>query len=420
MKLTPTTTLAALVLIGAGGFFAGRITSNVSSAGAKDSAAETRTSRSSSRDSTGDVAGTRQSSRTAKTDRLDKGSAKDRFARLEGIVRDENPLERNRAFLAFIDQLAPGDFQAAIDRFTSLGMSDNRKGELSLLLTAWAQADPLSAMAYSTKNPGDGFVRDTLLTSWATHDAEAAIRWAKSNFTGDGPNPFLPGIIRGLSESDPARATELLASMPRSEERGKGLEYILPHLLEQGAAATQAWISSLTDDSLRNGAMMRSAAQLAETDPAGTAAWLLANPGEAAQRRIDDVYGVWANRDKQAALSSFNALPAGDDRSNALRGLVSSMATEDPKSALSLIDRNPNDVTDAVVQNLIWHSFGTNPSLAVNEISRIADPGQREQMYRRTLDTWIDRDPATAQAWIQANPLPEAIQNHLNRRAAQQ
>ena len=62
--------------------------------------------------------------------------------------------------------------------------------------------------------------------------------------------------------------------------------------------------------------------QLAASDPAGTVSWLLANPGEAAQRRMDDVYSAWAKNDKDAALTSFASLPAGDLRSNALRGIV--------------------------------------------------------------------------------------------------
>lgn len=396
---------------------AGRISSRAGPSVIQDSRAEAKSAHSSSRDSLGNSGGTRPSLRTSKTEHGEKGGSKDHLARLEAIIRNGNALDRNRALLAYIDQMAPQDFEAAISRFKELGMTDTRNGELALLLTAWAQADPVTAMAYAKKDPDDEFSRDTILTSWATNDPESAIRWAKTNFTGDGANPYLPGIISALSGSDTARATELLTNMPRSVERGRSLDYLLPHLLQLGADATRSWIGALKDDSLRNGAMMRAADQLAATDPAGTAAWLLANPGEARQRRMDDVYGVWASTDQQAALSSFSALPAGEDRSNALRGLVSSAATENPKEAMKLMDQYPNDVTDRVLQNFVWHSMGNDPALAASEIARIADPGQREQTYRRTLEVWMDRDPAAAQAWIKTNPIPESVQNHLNRLA---
>ena len=415
MKLTPATSLAALTLIAAGGFMAGRISSpGTSQGGLQDAPADRKSSRTTSRDSMSGGLGTRQSARTTKTQHAEKGDAKDRLVRLESIIRNENALDRNRALLAFIDQLAPQDFEAAISRFKELGLEDSRNGEMSLLLTAWAQADPQMAMAYANKNPDDDFTRDTILTSWASTDAESAIRWAKANYTGDGANPYMSGIIRGIAGTDMARATELLTSMPRSVERGKGLDSILPHLLELGADATRSWIGAIKDDALRSGAMMRSAEQLAKTDPAGTAAWLLANPGEAKQRMLDNVYGAWASDDKNAAMTSFSALPAGEDRSNALRGLVSNFATENPKEAISLMDRYPNDVTDRVIQNFVWHSFGTDPTLAATEIGRMADQEQRDRTYRRTLEIWMDRDPAAAQAWIKTNPLSESVLKHLN------
>jgi len=416
MKLNTSTTLAALVLIGVGGFMAGRVSSPAPAATAQDGPAETRSSRSLSSSANAGNTDGQKSTRTTRPERDAAMTPKDRLTKLESIMRGENALDRNRALLAYIDQLGPGDFEGAVAHFREMGMTDSRMGEYSLLLTAWAAADPLAALTYTKDNTREGFATNTILTSWASADPDAAIRWAKANFDGDGANPYLAGIIRGIAATDPALATELLASMPRSEERGKGLEALLPHLLEQGADATKAWIAALTDPSLKDGAIMRSADKLAAIDPAGTASWLLANPGEASQRRMDDVYSAWAQKDQQAALSSYAALPAGQDRTNALRGVIANVATESPKAAVSMLDRYPNDVNDRVVQSVVWHTFGEDPSLAASQIARIANENQRNQMYRRTIGNWLENDPASAQAWLQKNPLPEAVQNELNRR----
>ncbi len=418
MKLNHTTLLAAVVLVGAGGFMAGRVSSPKAAEASARSTSGTPSSRAPGRDPAGENGTSRKSSRPERG--ATTTSAKDRLARLEAIVRGENPLERNRALLAFLHQLGPGDFEEAVAHFRSLGITDSRNGEYSLLLTAWAQADPLAALSYAKEHTSGGFAQDTILTSWASNDPEAAIRWAQTNHDGDGPNPYLPGIIRGLIQSDPTRATELLASMPRSEERGRGLDFILPHLLEQGSDATRAWIALLTDDALKNGAMMRVTDKLASLDPAGTASWLLANPGEASQRRMDDVYGMWAEKDQQAALSAFTSLPAGDLRSNALRGVVGSVAAEDPQAAISLMNRYPNDVTDGVVQNFVWRTFGSDPATAATEIARMGNDGERDQMYRRTLNAWFDRDPVSAQAWIQINEIPDSVRERLTRRQLRQ
>jgi hypothetical protein len=412
MKLNPPTLLAAIVLIGAGGFIAGRATSREAGGKPAESPAATRATRSSSAGS--EVGPASMSARPLRTPRpATAATPQERNSKLETIVRNENPLDRQRALLAFINQLAPGDFLSAVDSFRSLGITDSRIGEYSLLLTAWAQADPNAALEYAKANTRNAFAQDTILTSWGSTDPEAAIRWAQANHDGDGANPYLPGIIRGLVESDPARATELMAAMPRSEERGKALDFMLPHLLKNGNDATRDWIAAITDDSLRNGAILRAAEPLARIDPAGTAAWLLENPGEASDRRMDDVYNVWARKNPEEALASLSALPAGGVRSNALRGVITRVAVEDPKAAVSLMDQYSNDVNDRVVQNFIWHSFGTDPATAAGQIARISDENQRNRMYRRTLEAWNERDPTSAQSWMQTNPLPESVRSRF-------
>lgn len=404
---------------------AGRISSPAAADAAKSASGETRSSRASSTAGGGETsaASSRKSQRAERAERATKsstGKQTERLAKLESIVRGENPLDRNRALLAFIDQLGPGDFESAVAHFRSLGITESRFGEYSLLLSAWAKADPMAALAYAKENTGNRFATNTILTTWASNDPEAAIRWAEANHDGDGANPYMAGIIRAIAGTDSARATQLLTSMPRSQERGEALDAMLPHLLSQGGEATRAWIDGITDEALRGGAMMRAADQLAATDPAGTAAWLMANPGEATQRRMDDVYSTWAQKDEQAAMSSLAALPAGENRTNALRGVVSSIAVRDPKAAVSVLDRFPNDVNDRVVQNVVWHSFGNDPSIAVNQIARIADEGERERMYRRTLEAWMDRDSAAALAWMKTNPVPASVQERINRKQNEQ
>jgi hypothetical protein len=419
MKLTPITALAALLLMALGGFMAGRISSKNPVTDSKDTLSEAGAFRSAVRSSEGEGSLAKSEPRSSQTARSEKESPADRIARLEAIIRGENPLDRTRALLAFIDKLAPGDFEAAVAHFRSLGITDDRMGEYSMLLTAWAQADPVAALAYATANTQGRFASDTILTAWAKLDTEGAIAWAKNHHTGDGANPHLPGIIRGLIESSPSRATELLASMPRSVERGDGLDYILPHLWQQGPEAVKAWIESLSDPSLRNGAMARAAEKLAEFDPAGTSDWLLANEGSATNDELDNVYSTWSKADFDASVAAFESIPAGENRSNALRGLIRNATTRSPQEGVALMDRYPNDVNDRVVQNFIWHSFEKDPATAVSQIYRMTNQPRQERMYRRALGAWIERDAKSAQAWIVNHQLPQAVLDRLANDQAQ-
>lgn len=415
MKLKPSTILAACVLIAVGGFLAGRVSSSASGpANSSDNLPEARTSRTGAAlRSVAEAMDGKRSNRDRSAKSADSKDPTARLAKLESILRGENALDRNRALLAYIDQLGPGDFQQAVTDFRSLGITEDRLGEYSLLLTAWANVDPTAALAFAKDSTSGKFATNAVITAWAANDPEGAIQWAKANFDGNGANPYLPGIIRAIAGSDPTRASDLLTSMPRSLERAEGLDALLPNLLRQGAASTRAWIDALIDDSLKNGAMTRTARELAATDPAGTASWLLANPGEATKRRFDDVYSIWAQKDQQAAMNSYSALPAGENRSNALRGIVSGIASENPNAAVSLLNRYPNDVTDRVVQNVVWHSLRSDPSLAVSQIGRISDESQRNRTYQYAIRNWLGSDPASAQSWMNANPLPPAVQKAL-------
>lgn len=344
--------------------------------------------------------------RTATSSRI--GSMDDRLKNMEDIVRGENALDRGRAMLSWIDQLAPGDFEAAVAHFRSLGMTEGRMGEYAMLLTAWAEADPYAALTYATENTRGGMATGTILAAWASRDPEAAILWAKSNHEGE-DNPHMVGIIRGLAATNTARATDLLQEMPFGARRGEALAVMIPHLMNMGSDAAKSWVAGITDERLKDGAIGRLAERFASEDPEGTAAWLLANLGDRAARSMDDVYRAWAQKDKGAALSSYASLPQGDARARALRGLVVSEARSDPQAAVRLMDQYPNDVTDRVVQHFIWNSFEQDPATALSQVGKIQDDRDRDRMYVRALDSWVRRDEPAARQWIRNADLPEGV-----------
>lgn len=340
----------------------------------------------------------------------------EKLVKMEAIMRGENPLDRSRALLELIDQLAPGEFETVIAQFRALGITQNRLGEYSMLLSAWAKVDPLAALEYARANTQGGYASTTILSTWASMDPDAALRWAESNHDGNGANPFLTGVIRGIAERDLPRATQLLEGMPYGEQRAEALAGMMQHILKQGPEASRDWITAIGDERLRSGAIMRMAEPMADIDPKGTADWLVKNPGEASDRRLDDVYERWAGKDLDAALTSINSLPAGAQRSNALGGVVSIEASRDPKAALALLDRYPADVNDGVLRDFVRNAATKDPEIAANTISRMTDAGQRTSAYQRMLWRWLETDMPKAQAFIQANQLPEAVTKMATRR----
>lgn len=338
------------------------------------------------------------------------------LARMEELMRTADPIERTRAWLEFVNSIEPGDFESVVASFRALGITDSRMGEYSMLLSAWAKSDPLQALEYAQAHTGNPFARNSILTAWAGYDPEAAVKWANEHHDGEGGNPWMIGVIRGIAASDPARATQLLASMPYSEERGEALGVLLPSILAQGADAARAWAEGITDEMLKEGAIGRLAEAMAAKDPAGTADWLARNPGEAADRSMDNVISTWMASDKDAAIAYYKNLPGGDLRSNALRGVANSMALEDPRAAADFIDANAADANDRVYQQFVWHSFGESPEIAANYIGKMSNPRDQERMYQRVLDGWLRRDFQSASNWISGASLPQGVQQRLQRR----
>jgi len=419
MKWNAITVSATCIIIGLGGFMLGKLTSSKAELSEQDRLLESSERLIQQRSISGGIdSRARENANRPNRPTQQRGetSFDQKLVNMEEIVRGENALDRGRAMLEWIDSLAAEEFEAAVDRFRSLGLTEARMGEYAMLLTAWAEVDPTSALAYTTKNTTSGMATGTVLSAWVSRDPEAAIAWAKSNHEGDEANPYMVGIIRGLVGSDPVRATALLQEIPFSEERGEALQAMMPHLLQLGAESAKKWISELSDERLRDGAVARFAEELAKQDPAGTASWLIQNLSDTSVRSMDEVFREWAKADPTAALANFEGLPEGEARSRALRGIVMVDARNNPQAAADLMNRFPADITDRTVQHFIWNSFENAPEVAANQIGSIQDERSRNRMYERALSGWLERDQVAAQKWIDSANLPASVIEVLGQR----
>ncbi|MFN7343246.1 MAG: hypothetical protein ACK5TA_07910, partial [bacterium] len=114
---------AACIFIGLGGFILGKITSGKTELSEQDRLLEAseRLIQQRSVDGGTDFRA-RETTRPNRPSQELSGSNIDRkLANMEEIVRGENALTRGRAMLNWIDSLAPQEFEAAVDRFRSLG-----------------------------------------------------------------------------------------------------------------------------------------------------------------------------------------------------------------------------------------------------------------------------------------------------------
>lgn len=339
-----------------------------------------------------------------------------RERKLEDIVHMGDPLDRQLALMEALKRLGPNDFAAFADHYRSLDHYGNSRGEFEMILRAWAKADPLGALTHAGQRP-DGFGDQTvLLAAWAGNDAAAAERWALDHHQGDGPNPFLVSVIRGVAVNDIAHASELAASMANSRERGEAMEAITRALMVQGKDAAMAFPNTIQDPDMRGGYISMIADRLANRDAKVAADWIASfSDADSQNRGARRVADALARQDLNQAAAWVRKLdPAA--QAEAARGVVQPMSSGDiPGTAkwVSTLNGIPN--YDKVVEEFVWSCDVRSPEQSAAWIAGMSDPAQRTRLYHRMLGEWARRDPNAVKNWVANNKVPDSVAQRFNR-----
>jgi hypothetical protein len=330
--------------------------------------------------------------------------------RLVGIVRIADPLERQSALIDLIGRLGPGEFAAVAEQFRSLDQFGNSNGEYDLIMRGWAAVDPLAALKYTAKQPNSRAATAVILSAWAGKDAAAAERWALDHHKGDGPNPYLTAVIRGIAPNDIAGASRLAESMPYGRERLEAVDAITHALFMQGVDAAMAYPSSIKDSQLRAGFVASIAARLAAKDSKQAAAWVSGiADGESQSRAARSVAEAMANQDPAAAANWLRQL-SPEARAEAARGIIPIMSKGDiagTASWVSTLAGIPN--YDRVVEEFVWSCDYRDPEQSAAWIQGIADPEQQTRLYHRMLGEWARRDAGAVKTWVSSNQVPSSV-----------
>lgn len=336
-------------------------------------------------------------------------------ARLGEINRLGDPLERQAALMDLIARLGPDEFAAFAEQYRSMEHFGNTRDEFDMILRGWAKADPLAALDYTTKLPHSREQTSVVLTSWAANDAAAAEKWAVDHFKGDGPNPWMAAVIRGIAAYDVAQASKLAAAMPKSEERGQAMDSIARALLVQGADVAMAYPATIQDPVLKAGFVSMIADRLADRNPDQAATWLASmNDPDAQTRGARHVAEALAQQDVSKAAQWVRKL-SPEAQAEAARGVIVPMSRNDiPGTAkwVSTLNGIPN--YDSVVEEYVWSCDYRSPEQSAAWIQGIADPEQRTRLYHRMLGEWAKRDAAAVKNWVANNTVPPSVAKRFN------
>jgi len=305
------------------------------------------------------------------------------------------------------------------------------------IVARYTELAPKEAAAWATGLPGLGaknplrlLALETVATTWAAIEPEAALHWAEGLGDGGERAQAVRQALTGWAGSDPANMAE--------------------------------WIGARLAEDASNGRVGRMCGVLADTwarsDPAAAAKWANGLPGDLAARNpaIQKVLLRWVTKDAKAALAFFDEAMAGDrgleQRTRAI--LSAALVKQDPLLALEIAEgiggrlgqARTIEAATALVKkdvklaqlyfnglpddsevrrsiapyiagglactdlNAAWKVLGwTGPSgtLSADDLWRVkrsgAEKDRVEEGFRLMMKTWAGLEPKKAVTWLVEN-----------------
>lgn len=346
-----------------------------------------------------------------------EGGAKPVDKDLKSIMELSSRLDRTQRLLAFLDRLPADQFAAVYDEFRNSPGANLRGSERSLILQAWAERDPLSALGFLQQSGAQDWERETAVATWAANDPQSAFAWASSATDEGEVNNWLLGATRGIASTNPELARDFIAQL-EGRTRDQALDAVQPYVMQYGFDFATGWIAGVGDEETRNRASRSMARDLANLDPVQASQWNAGMTNVDLRRDVSEtVSDRWARTDLASARLWVERLPE-DTKSEAAEGVARQFARQDPVEAakwLSGLGNNPD--LDGARRIFIEESFRNSPETSLGFVANLSDPRAQEGYYWRYLGGWMRRDEAAAREWMANNSrnIPKQIVDRLNR-----
>jgi hypothetical protein len=426
MKSTTTIGIAALLLGGAGGYFAGKAgSSNTLSADMpNDALHDTKTLRSDG------------SSATAGANGRDK-----KVRNLNDILGQPGQMGRMQALMDLYSGMDAKQLQAEADKLRALPMNQRimasfllfgRWGEIDptgaleqtkkmgmggmfvrpTVLQSWASVDPVNAAKYFSENPRE-FARmgggggpmggdngaSVIASEWAKLDPDAAMAWANSLGNAQDKSGALSSVVREIATKDPSKAATIAAGLT-GDDQTQAYQQIAAQWGTSDFAAAKAWINSLPA-AAQGDAMASALASYAANDPVKAAAEVGSLTGDAKNQAVDQIAQAWARTDP-AKAAEWVASEDGDR--NAIRGVMMNWVNQDSAAALSFIQKQPQgELRDQAVGTYVMANATASPKDSVALAESITDDNSRNRALMASTSAWMAEDPAAAKDYINSS-----------------
>ncbi|MGE4550158.1 MAG: hypothetical protein AAEJ57_02120 [Opitutales bacterium] len=313
-----------------------------------------------------------------------------------------DPMERMSVLMDAFQRMDASNVEEVVAAFKENTEPNRRFSELRLLIHAWAEFDPQGAVEWADKLGGweERSAISAALERWALNDLDASLAWAKEKFKGE-DNPYLVGIIGGLSISDPARATELMVKMPYGRNRGRAASMLLDAYWKEGEGEATAWAVDMEDGSVKDYVTSQLAERIAREDVGRSAEWVESlSDGRSKNRAVGMVAYQWARKDPAATAQWIDGLGETDSRFSGMEGLVKVWVDKDAAATAEWLNGyDPSEGKDGAVEIFVNAIKRKDPASAMQWAESMIDEEEREEAVEEVARIWRRGDPEAYQAW---------------------
>ncbi|MCW1887410.1 sigma-70 family RNA polymerase sigma factor [Luteolibacter flavescens] len=401
-------TAGAVVAIGAGAYFAGLGNGSATPREGTDARNDAAHTAAVANDS-------RASSRQAATSVSLPASKEGKLEMLRKILADPDAVSRSQSLDRFISRLAPEDFGDIASFLTSYPPATDLEREAitsatHLVISAWAQKDPIAALAFFEKSPNLSLVQ-LIGSIWGARDPEAAIAWARARPAGsvraDRVDPFMSGLISSLASQDIARAKALFAEMPVGVPSRSALPNLIPHLIAEGKEGMQAWLDGLQDDGFRKEATNLIANEIASDDPRAATEWLIERTGGVVDfSDMSVIFTKWMSKDREEALAYYDAQPAGEMRDQTFTAISFQLSGENMSDETIdwMTGRITNQYLPVVHMDKLFARWGEKDPAAAIAYLESQNSAIAAHVSTPFLQGLFNSSPASAAEYLQEHP----------------
>jgi hypothetical protein len=311
-----------------------------------------------------------------------KGSSGDTLGRLleSGNTRG---LGRTREMLAFVDGLKPGEIETRIEEALA-----RRKGHqgfelIHKLYQKWVEQDAAAALRHAEGLEGRDrkTALDAVLAAWAEKEPYEALAWIEEHGADIETHSVIDAALRAIAREDPEKAIaffesrKTVLSAKRTVFSGGGsysMEGISPHYLYG------IW---------------------AEKDPQAAASHALSIP-HALDRKIalNSLAAQWALADPRAAWDWGQGMEQVSERDAVLQCVVGAVLENgDTSQAIAFLDAMvPGPTRRQALGKIANYLANSDPERAYDFVRSQALSTGEEEVYSSILSQWARTDPARA------------------------